>query len=378
MTAMTSRLAALEGTIAALPGDLAAQVARLKAQVENAIYTRADYVIPAWYDWNFWEPSVQLGLRDLCQPGDIVLDVGANAGALSILMSRLVGPRGSVFAFEASRRIVDKTQFNIAQNGCTNVQVLHRAVYRESGALLSLFEGSHFNDSLYHSNGVGDGSKVLSVFLDDFVRHWGIRPSLVKMDIEGAEFDALLGAKALIQETKPHFILEQEDTRCWLLLREQVYLAVDLASYALIEWEADFPPALSNILFVHKSRQHETPYGEALATNDLGRREATDLSCIPLQPGRYVIETLISADRQDNEIMAGIEADGQPLVRYHTNTKFLADSYRFMPFHLDRPANVGVFFQFQAGTHDPTFRIEGASIRRVPALSELKLGVSGA
>ena len=50
-----------------------------------------------------------------------VFDVGANAGALSVLMSRLVGLRGIVCSFEASRRIVDKTQHNLVANAATRI-----------------------------------------------------------------------------------------------------------------------------------------------------------------------------------------------------------------------------------------------------------------
>src|SRR5258708_30491234 len=79
---------------------------------------RTTLQIPPFYDWNYWEPTVQLALRDLCRPGMVCFDVGANAGALSLVMSRLVGPRGVVCAFEASRRIVDKTHWNLVQAGC--------------------------------------------------------------------------------------------------------------------------------------------------------------------------------------------------------------------------------------------------------------------
>src|SRR2546423_2378031 len=69
--------------------------------------------IPKFWERNFWEPTVQFPIRDYCRPGDIVFDVGANAGGLSMLMSRLVGPRGVVCAFEASPRIIEITLNNL-------------------------------------------------------------------------------------------------------------------------------------------------------------------------------------------------------------------------------------------------------------------------
>ena len=65
----------------------------------------ATFPLQNWWEQSFWEPTVALAIRDHCRPGDVVFDVGANAGALALMMSRLVGPRGIVCAFEASPRI---------------------------------------------------------------------------------------------------------------------------------------------------------------------------------------------------------------------------------------------------------------------------------
>lgn len=71
------------------------------------------------------------------RPGDIVFDVGCNAGGLTLMMSRLVGPRGIVLVFEASPRIIDKTHYNLVQAGCHNVTLFHRAVWLGTGMLVT-------------------------------------------------------------------------------------------------------------------------------------------------------------------------------------------------------------------------------------------------
>jgi FkbM family methyltransferase len=206
-----------------------------------------------WYEPSYWEMTVQLPLRDLCRPGDVVFDVGANAGGLSVMMSRLVGPRGVVCAFEASPRIVDKTQYNVAMNGCGNVQIFHNAVSDKSGERLEIFAGSHLNDSILPHNGTSIGSFVDTIALDDFVDHWGLIPSLVKMDIEGAEFAALQGFARTIKTYKPYLILEQQpnDMRCHTMLSKLGYKAIDLATYQEICSAADFSggAGVANLLF---------------------------------------------------------------------------------------------------------------------------------
>ena len=80
-----------------------------------------------WWKPSFWEPTVALAIRDYCRPGDVVFDVGSNAG-MALMMSRLVGPRGIVLAFEAKPQIVDKTHYNLVNAGCHNVTLFHKAV----------------------------------------------------------------------------------------------------------------------------------------------------------------------------------------------------------------------------------------------------------
>src|SRR5260370_7826509 len=80
--------------------------------------------------------------------------------------------------------------------------------------------GNGVSDSLY--NKVSENTiSVTSLALDDFVEEMNLLPSLVKMDIEGAEYDALRGFERTIARARPLLILEQQigDDRClaWLL-----------------------------------------------------------------------------------------------------------------------------------------------------------------
>jgi hypothetical protein len=97
------------------------------------------------------EIPIQICLKDLCKPGNTVFDVGANIGALTMICSRLVGPKGCVCAFEASPNTVEKLQSNMIRQGCANVMIFDRAVYSRSNVALDFFiigEGSQA-DSLY-------------------------------------------------------------------------------------------------------------------------------------------------------------------------------------------------------------------------------------
>ena len=344
--------------------------------------SNATFPIPPWYDQNLCEPTVQIVLRDLCRPGDTVFDVGANAGALSVLMSRLVGLRGAVCSFEASRRIVDKTQHNIIVNGCNNIQLYHRAIYHTSGKTVVIYHGSHLNDSILSSNDAGVGkSEVETLSLDDFVAWTGIEPKLIKMDIEGAEFDALRGAEKLIARAHPALILEQQpdDMRCIDLLRSSGYVAIDLATYRVVQSRADFPTGveIANVLCLHASRIAATPYqppfrqsivaelpGVAFRTARKGAARSKRLSGLK-NSGRYMLDFDFAAAGKDNEVMLGVDHGSKTLVRYHAYSHLLAQNYRQIPIDLKKGADLTVFFRFLNGTKDPSLQFRKVTVSRI-------------
>lgn len=149
-----------------------------------------------WYAGpNLWEPTVMLALRDLCKPGTVVFDVGGNMGGLTSAMARLVGPKGTVCTFEASPRIIGYLQGNVVAQGHHNVTVYHRAVYSKSNEIITIYDGDHLNDSIYaEQSPTKVGRPVKTLALDDFCDATGFSPDVIKMDIEGAEYDALIGS----------------------------------------------------------------------------------------------------------------------------------------------------------------------------------------
>jgi FkbM family methyltransferase len=337
----------------------------------------AIFPIPNWWERSFWELTVALAIRDHCRPSDVVFDVGANAGALSMLMSRLVGPRGIVCAFEASSRIIDKTHYNLVKAGCSNVTLYHKAVWHTSGALVNIAAGSHLNDRIEEA---ATGMAVRTVALDDFDAAGNFRPSFIKMDIEGAEFDALRGMTRLLREVRPVLVLEQSphDMRCHAFLTDAGYLATDLASYDRISTKQDFRrgTSVANVLFVPRDAAAVNPYctgsqRKTVATLPADRFAIAangDISLpepLELPPGRYIIRADFTAEGTDNEVFAGIEADDDVIFRYHTHTRFMAESYTDWPIQLDQRTRIKPYMRFVRGS-DPSLRWNGTTVIHLP------------
>ncbi len=355
----------------------------------NQRLDKLDFFVTApWYKENFWEPPVQIALRDLCQAGDIVFDVGANFGGLTTVMSRMVGVKGIVCAFEASPRIVDKCQQNLVLNSCHNVQLYHTAVYSESYQQVPIFLGNFLNDSIYNVNENKESDyKVNTVSLDDFISETGLIPNLVKMDIEEAEFDAVKGLINTLQTAKPHLILETQphDTRCLDLLRENGYIAIDLNSYRDIKTPEDYPAGvgLRNNLYIHQDRIKETPYQPPFEFKSLPQLTGDDFQQttpaitelkqpLTLEKGRYLIDMKFTADGRDNDMMCEVVADNKIIFRYHAYSNLLADSYRDWVINLDRTSKINIRFRFLNNTNDPTFSVQGAIISKITNFDHLK------
>ena len=136
----------------------------------------------------------------------VIFDVGANLGLYSLLAAE-ANPKAHIHAFEPMPEILARLQAHLELNGIDNVKVNALGVGSHDGkAVLRDCRGS---------NGVNDGMNFIIdsqiptqesdrlvplIPLDDYCQQHGLdRIDLIKMDIEGGEYEALIGAQRLLQ-----------------------------------------------------------------------------------------------------------------------------------------------------------------------------------
>lgn len=144
-------------------------------------------------------------MRRFCTPGLRSFDVGAQIGYDALILARLT--RARVISFESDAPLADSLAQTFAANG-------------EVGALISARHAT-----------VGRVTRADGLLaLDDVAYGEGFVPGVIKIDIDGGEVEALLGARRILQHARPHLIVETHslelERTCGMLLRDVGYRSI--------------------------------------------------------------------------------------------------------------------------------------------------------
>jgi FkbM family methyltransferase len=162
------------------------------------------------------EPQIQRLLPFVVRRGDTVYDVGANVGFYTLALARLVGPTGTVLAFEPLSTNAATLRGNIACNRFSNVEVLQVAISDHVGQEHLLLGSGSTGARLAPParSAVGAASELVEVVSLDHVCASGRAPAarLIKMDIEGGETAALRGMRNVLARDRPLILCEMHST----------------------------------------------------------------------------------------------------------------------------------------------------------------------
>jgi FkbM family methyltransferase len=152
-------------------------------------------------------------IRRHVRPGDIVCDIGANKGSFVFWLSRWC-KHGRVIAFEPQPELARRLAEVCRTMKLGNVTVEAKAVYSHSGHQeLFVPVGHQPGASLTHKAAEGESFTTLSVplvSLDDYFAA-NDKVTLLKIDVEGAEFGVLQGAERILRQHAPLLVFECEN-----------------------------------------------------------------------------------------------------------------------------------------------------------------------
>lgn len=148
---------------------------------------------------NSYEGNMGIIIDELTIPGSIAIDMGAHIGVHTLVMSEKVGVQGAVYSFEPNRKLYLEQVYNLNLNGCKNVVPICKAI--GDFPRRAFYKWGRIDDL----DPTGEGYNVDVVALDNY----GLANiSLIKIDIENYEYQAIWGARQSILKSKPVIIFE--------------------------------------------------------------------------------------------------------------------------------------------------------------------------
>lgn len=154
-------------------------------------------------------------LKNIINPGDHVLDIGANVGLYTKFMSQLAGMNGKVLSAEPIPETYSYLENNIHKLNLRNVKALNVAISSTRGTATmqiprfsdnrpNFYEAAITNKQNAHLTSI----EVETDTIDEICNQHHIRPSFIKCDVEGHEWNVFKGAANIIATYKPILLIE--------------------------------------------------------------------------------------------------------------------------------------------------------------------------
>ena len=177
-----------------------------------------------------YEPEKTRAVSERVKKNYVIYDIGAHVGYFTVLMSKLSGSKGKVFAFEPRPINLLFLKKHLRINNCGNVVLTESCVGATQG-------DCQFNTRTGTGTGhvsIDGNLKTTMIVLDELYESNDISaPDFIKIDVEGGEFEVLNGAKYIIEKHRPTILLathsEGLHRQCLLFLEKYDYkfIAID-------------------------------------------------------------------------------------------------------------------------------------------------------
>ena len=206
----------------------------VRVVVPDSLNLITPYVLREQLD--FFEDELRF-VRQLLQPGQKVVDIGANYGVYTLPMAKKVGPTGHVWAFEPTSSTAEFLAQGIAANGFGQVTLEKKAVSSRSGTAKLVLESHSEANSISHeeSSPAVACETVPLVTLDQCLNQYRwVDIELIKIDAEGEECNIVVGGRRFLTDLAPlvQYELRKADSVNSQLIQEFAALGYD--SYRLV------------------------------------------------------------------------------------------------------------------------------------------------
>lgn len=205
----------------------------------NVIYVTPEARLGFWRkNLEKTDPELIALVKKMVKPGLTVWDIGANVGLFSFAAAHMAGKNGMVLSVEPDSFLVNLLRRSVSIQSLTNapVNVLCTAISNNLAiSEFSVAKRGRASNFLTRSKGRSQSDGIRNTFPTmvvslDWLLDYFSPPDLVKIDVEGAEFDVLDGAKRLLREVRPIIYCEigrDKSKLIYELLQENNYTVFD-------------------------------------------------------------------------------------------------------------------------------------------------------
>jgi FkbM family methyltransferase len=158
-----------------------------------------------------YEPEALDALKQTIAPGAVVLDVGANVGISAMMMARWCGSEGHIYAFEPSPTPKKLLAQHLELNGLADRVTISECALSDAEGTATFYASGISGKSALSKANIGQESEAVKVpvtTIDSYCEANKIKPSLIKIDVEGFEFKVLNGARKTMKEVRPRILVE--------------------------------------------------------------------------------------------------------------------------------------------------------------------------
>jgi FkbM family methyltransferase len=159
-----------------------------------------------------WEPHIREMMKKIIKDGMVTMDIGANIGTHTLLMSRLAGDTGKVYAFEPCKLNHDVLVYNCILNRCSNVMIYKygcgdksKTMYIDKQWSQSKKEDNYGCIFLQSDQKSNNDESIKVIKIDDMKLE---KLDFVKIDAENMEDKVLEGMRETVKRCKPLIIVE--------------------------------------------------------------------------------------------------------------------------------------------------------------------------
>ena len=183
-----------------------------------------------------WDHKVTWVIRRLLRPGDTFIDIGAHCGITALSAASIVGSSGTVYAFEPQPDLADLMDQSGRLNGFSNLRVHKVALSNEDGeGILFIPWGKQIYGTFLERPG-HSSIKVTKVNSGSFLNSIdGVHVRLIKIDVEGHEYEVLRGAEDFLLRSPPDAILIESVWQEGPFLQRKAISYLSKLGYSFIE-----------------------------------------------------------------------------------------------------------------------------------------------